>query len=80
MILGLKDWTFYLIIVAFLIVTNLITLCLLCLRFRTVQQSDSELLKDRKRFQDEKLILAECEMDGATKLGHEWKGARDDVC
>ena len=72
MILGLRDWTVYLIIVVFLICTNICTLVLLCVHFRTSTQPDRELLSDVRRDAGDKLILAECEMDGATKLAHDW--------
>ena len=77
MILGMRDWTAYLIIVCFLICTNLCTLFLLCLRFTTSTQADRELLSDVRRSAGDKLILAECEMDGATKLTHTWD--HDDI-
>ena len=77
MILGLRDWTVYLIVVCFLICTNLCTLVLLCVRFRTSTQADRELLSDVRRSAGDKLILAECEMDGATKLTHTWD--HDDI-
>ena len=72
-ILGMKDWTFYLIIVCILICTNIITALMLCVRFRSATQDDNELLSDKRRGAGEKLVLAECELDGATRLAHDWE-------
>ena len=78
-ILGMKDWTFYLIIVCILICTNIITALMLCVRFRSATQDDNELLSDKRRGAGEKLVLAECELDGATRLAHDWEASGVEV-
>ena len=79
-ILGMKDWTFYLIITVILICTNIITFLMLCLHFRTVTQDDDELLSDKRRNgAGQKLVLAECEMDGATRLAHDWENSGAEI-
>ena len=72
-IAGLRPLYFYLVLVAVLVFTNVCTALLLCVHWRSATQSDRELLREHRRnAKGDRIVLAECALDGATSLTSEW--------